>query len=204
MVQKQQEQLMAAAWQQAGELEAANQLLRQKQLGRVVTASVYKKRLGILTDDSFFQLTSPLVHGKQPTDGSASFSASNPTIEKNSISKAVVSASFRRLCRSSGRLSLPTEIKSLADNANDSTAKIALVNENRGTLLARIEKKQLQVTRKIGITFASEAISGFKPTTIAESQATETLSSVIPLSPQLNIPTARSLLMEQTKSCQYF
>ncbi len=107
IVQLQQEQLVAAAWSQAGELQAANQLLLQKQLGREVSSSVYDKRLLAASSPTQQQITAPLVVPQSAPAGGAPVSiapvrptpiAPNPTVD------AVLSAPFRRITRPLGPL----------------------------------------------------------------------------------------------------
>jgi hypothetical protein len=108
IVQLQQEQLVADAWSQAGELQAANQLLRQKQLGREVSSSVYDKRLLTASSPTQQQITAPLIVPQSPPPpGGAPVTIApvqprptppNPTVD------AVLSAPFRRITRPLGPL----------------------------------------------------------------------------------------------------
>jgi hypothetical protein len=63
VVQQLQEQLMSSAWDQAGELERANAMLRQAQLARTTAAAVRDKHLDGLPADATLRLTEPL-HGR--------------------------------------------------------------------------------------------------------------------------------------------
>jgi hypothetical protein len=74
VVQREQEQLVAAAWEQAAELKAVNQWFKQKQLGRAVTASIHAQRLGTLSEDTFWQLTAPI-----PTEVDSPTASIQPT-----------------------------------------------------------------------------------------------------------------------------
>ncbi|MGH6635225.1 MAG: hypothetical protein ACRED0_03515, partial [Gammaproteobacteria bacterium] len=67
VVQDQQEQLMASAWEQLGEIERANQLLRQAQLARAVGLAIHEKRLAKLRPDLLVQVTGP-VHARVRID----------------------------------------------------------------------------------------------------------------------------------------
>lgn len=62
VVQQQQEALMASAWQQLGEIEKANAVLRHGQLGREAASSLYK-RLDTVPDDHLLHMTAP-VHAR--------------------------------------------------------------------------------------------------------------------------------------------
>jgi hypothetical protein len=59
VVQEHQEALMAAAWAQAGELQRANQWLRQLQLSLVVGVSLHTRHLGRLSDDALLRVSAP-------------------------------------------------------------------------------------------------------------------------------------------------
>ena len=71
VVQQQQEQLVASAWRQAGELADANRWLLQKQLAREVSRSVFEKRLKVLTPGSFQQITAPVAAPSAPPPAGA-------------------------------------------------------------------------------------------------------------------------------------
>jgi hypothetical protein len=59
VVQDHQEQLMASAWDQAGDLHAANQLLREAQLARAVAGSIREKRLAHFAPETVLSVTEP-------------------------------------------------------------------------------------------------------------------------------------------------
>ena len=103
VVKQQQEQLVASAWRQAGELADVNRWLRQKQLAREVTRSVFEKRLKVLTPESLAQITAPAA-APIATSPSASNAVSQDALPVSSplpspLSQAIVSAPFRRIAR---------------------------------------------------------------------------------------------------------
>jgi hypothetical protein len=59
IVQAQQEQLMAAAWEQLGEIERINQMRRQAQLGRAVNAVYYAKHFNRFSDETLLKVLAP-------------------------------------------------------------------------------------------------------------------------------------------------
>jgi len=65
IVRKNQESLMASAWDQIGEAEEVNEILRRAQFARAVGSSM-QKRLDMLSESRFAQVTAP-VHGRLPT-----------------------------------------------------------------------------------------------------------------------------------------
>ncbi|WP_297325002.1 hypothetical protein [Nitrosomonas sp.] len=111
VIQRQQEQLMAAAWEQAGGWQAANQLIRQKQLAENVSNSIFK-RLGRLSDATFMQITEPVAKavdyhlhsGEKKSAASQKTKRVATELAENQLEKVLVSASCRRLLRSQGHL----------------------------------------------------------------------------------------------------
>ncbi|MEW6734622.1 MAG: hypothetical protein AB1489_25080, partial [Acidobacteriota bacterium] len=63
VIKQQQEQLIASAWQQLGEIENCNRLLRQAQLAREISSSIYQRRIKQLSADQFMKVTQP-IHTK--------------------------------------------------------------------------------------------------------------------------------------------
>ncbi|MGH8718980.1 MAG: hypothetical protein ACREV0_08590, partial [Burkholderiales bacterium] len=60
VIQQQQEELMAAAWEQAGEIARANQQLRQMQLSLAITSRLHSRVVTrINDDDTLWRFTSP-------------------------------------------------------------------------------------------------------------------------------------------------
>lgn len=59
VVQDQQEQLMAAAWEQLGEIEKINQRLRQAQLSRSVNQKYHRKAFTNFSPEAFLSIVSP-------------------------------------------------------------------------------------------------------------------------------------------------
>lgn len=60
VVQQQQEQLMAAAWDQIGAIDEANEILRRAQLGREISLRVYNQRLVPMSYCDLIRVTAPL------------------------------------------------------------------------------------------------------------------------------------------------
>jgi len=113
VIQRQQEQLMAVAWEKVAGLDAVNQFIRQKQLGREVTNSFFG-RIDKLSDAVFLQVTEPVAGavalGNQMTVSSniaAHRSAqriSTQPAAKRIAGRAILSSHTRRLLRPNGRL----------------------------------------------------------------------------------------------------
>jgi len=59
VIQDQQEELMASAWQQLGDIQKINQRLRQAQLSRAVNNRYHIKNFGRFSDDTFIKIVAP-------------------------------------------------------------------------------------------------------------------------------------------------
>jgi hypothetical protein len=114
VVQAQQEQLVAAAWEQLGEIQRINQMRRQAQLARAVNGVYYDSIFTRLPDEAFFRVVAPaqarLVLAAPPANPAASgqqAAAQTRTlfaqaVARSALPAAVVSAPIRRLARPRG------------------------------------------------------------------------------------------------------
>jgi hypothetical protein len=99
VIQDRQEELMAAAWEQAGAVRQTNALLRQAQLARELGGVLLTRHFQPLSPEELLALTAP-AHG--------SIAVSPTTLEDelrdSRLPEAVVSGTFRRLASSQGPL----------------------------------------------------------------------------------------------------
>ena len=58
-IRRDQESLMAAAWEQVGEIQQANQLLRRAQVARAVTTSIHSRHFGRMPEATLVDVTAP-------------------------------------------------------------------------------------------------------------------------------------------------
>ena len=97
VVQDQQEQLMAAAWQQVGEIDKANDALRKAQLARATAERLHARHLQPLGAGELLQVTAP-VHAR--------VLMSPRTLElqvrESALPGAALSAPLRRIARPTG------------------------------------------------------------------------------------------------------
>jgi hypothetical protein len=110
VIQDQQEQLMASAWEQLGAIGQERQRLRQQELGRSVLARVHRGLTG-LAPERFFEVTAPLharvrierpvviLSGESPVPAAAT---ALEYIRLSAVPLAVTSATFHRVTRPSG------------------------------------------------------------------------------------------------------
>jgi len=108
VVQEQQEQLMAAAWEQVGEIERANQLLRQAQLARAAGIALYREHLIPMSAESLVAVSAP-VHSRVRTGGGEATTVA-ATVAKSLLPAAALSAPFRRVTRARGPLARRLEV----------------------------------------------------------------------------------------------
>ena len=111
VVQSQQEQLMASAWEQMGEIERANQRLRQEQLSLSINTVLHVKHFSRLNEDALLQIAAPaqarIVWTDQPSDTTPQPMPMSLQLRIASAalpSQAVTSAA-RRLTRPRGAIS---------------------------------------------------------------------------------------------------
>jgi hypothetical protein len=97
VVHDQQEQLVASAWEQADEIERANQILRQAQLAQSVADAIYRTRLQPMAAGTLLQVTAP-AHARV-SEGAATLEAS---VAGSAFPESAASAAFRRAARPGG------------------------------------------------------------------------------------------------------
>ena len=107
VIQEQQEQLMASAWEQLGEIERANQRLRQAQLSVAVNGSLHVRVFSRLSQDALLQVIAPAQARLAWPDATA------PTVKMTlqqrirvtAVPAQAVSSPLRRLARPRGVIS---------------------------------------------------------------------------------------------------
>jgi len=106
VVQTQQEQLMASAWEQLGDIEPINQTLRQAQLGRAVNAVYHAKHFSRFSPEALLKVVataqSRIVVKATAAETRAMLSQ---RISKSAIPARAVSAPMRRLTNPRGVIS---------------------------------------------------------------------------------------------------
>jgi hypothetical protein len=115
VVQAEQEQLMASAWEQLGNIERINQTLRQAQLGRAVNMVYYTNvfsRLSELSEEAFFNIVAPAQSRLVLTETEANQPLATPPVKTllvrsiagSSLPSSAVSAPIRRLSSPRGAI----------------------------------------------------------------------------------------------------
>jgi hypothetical protein len=106
VVRRQADALMASAWRQLGDLERANQALRQSQLARAGGHSIHKTRLTPRSSEAILALTAP-VHGRAPLPASEQTSEVATVagaLAASALGNDAVGPAMRRLVRPRGPL----------------------------------------------------------------------------------------------------
>jgi hypothetical protein len=102
VVQRDQEALAAAAWDQLGEINKANQLLRQAQLARAASVSMSRRHLAAVSDDgAYLQITAP-VHGRVGVTLGGRTLTLRSHVETSRLPVGALSGTMRKLARGRG------------------------------------------------------------------------------------------------------
>lgn len=107
VVQAEQEDLMASAWEQLGEIQRVNQMRRQAQLGRAVGAVYHLRHLSQFSEDTLLKVLAPaqsrlVVEASSATDKRALLSQK---ISQSAVPNTAVSAPLRRMTSARGVVS---------------------------------------------------------------------------------------------------
>src|SRR5262249_30178543 len=115
VVQEQQEQLMASAWEQLGEIEKVNQRLRQAQLSRAVNAVYHAKNFSRFSGETFLKIigsahSSVVLSGRPPNRPPPAPPVKTLLTQKLAatyVPSNAVSAPLRRMARPRGAINQP-------------------------------------------------------------------------------------------------
>lgn len=127
VIQVQQEALMASAWEQAGEIERANTILRNAQLMRAATTSIFQHHLNRMPESTLLQISRP-VHGRVMVAAGTTIEGK---IRESNTPITVTTSAFRRIARPRGpilrRVSQPAQrtLRPIVDNL--ATGKLLLM-----------------------------------------------------------------------------
>ncbi|HKV34592.1 MAG TPA: hypothetical protein VJP89_09730 [Pyrinomonadaceae bacterium] len=107
VVQAEQEELMASAWEQLGEIQRVNQMKRQAQLGRAVGIVYHARHLSRFSEDTLLKVLAPaqsrlVVEAASATDKRALLSQK---ISQSALPNTAVSAPLRRMTSTRGIVS---------------------------------------------------------------------------------------------------
>ncbi|MEP6732763.1 MAG: hypothetical protein ABJE10_19115 [bacterium] len=100
VVQEHQEALMASAWDQAEELFAVNQRMRQLQLSLAVNESIHARHISKMSDEAILRVAAPAYSRLRATSGNVA-----TMINGSTLPMPAVNAAMRRLGRHRGPMS---------------------------------------------------------------------------------------------------
>jgi hypothetical protein len=116
VIQTQQEQLMASAWEQIGDIKRINQLRRQAQLGLQVNTVYHTKHFNRFSAEAVVRLLAPAQYRVvvAPTTTLEKRSLFSSRISRSAIPPTAVSAPLRRLTSERGQISVRFQAKNAA------------------------------------------------------------------------------------------
>jgi hypothetical protein len=122
VVQRHQEALMASAWEQAAELEAANQRLRQLQLSMAVGERLHERHLAALDEEMVLRFAAPAFGRLRQEPGRSLLAAQR----RSPLPVAATRSAMRRIGRQRGPLTRRLNAQGLTRSATDTW--VALLN----------------------------------------------------------------------------
>jgi hypothetical protein len=133
VVQSQQEELMASAWEQMGEIERANQRLRQEQLSLTINTVLHDKHFARLKEDALLQMAAPaqarIVWADPPVGGApAQMLSLHQRIDSAIVPTAAVASVTRRLTRPRGAVSRRVVVQGVPGGLRIGTSFISTLN----------------------------------------------------------------------------
>ncbi len=107
VVQTQQEQLVAAAWEQLGEIQRINQMRRQAQLGRAVNGAYHARHFKNFSEETLLKILAPAQSRivVEPSKAGETRALLSQKIVQSPMPSNAVSAPLRRLASPRGAIS---------------------------------------------------------------------------------------------------
>lgn len=107
VVQAEQEEMMASAWEQLGEIQRVNQIRRQGQLGRTVSAVYHIRHFSQFSQDTLLKVLAPAQSRLvvEPTTATDKRALLSQKISQSAVPNTAVSAPLRRLTNPRGVVS---------------------------------------------------------------------------------------------------
>ena len=107
VVQTQQEQLVASAWEQLGEIQRINQMRRGAQLGRAVNAAYHSRHFSNFSEETLLKVLAPAQSRivVEPSKAGEARTLLSKTIAQSPVPSGAISAPLRRLASPRGVIS---------------------------------------------------------------------------------------------------
>jgi hypothetical protein len=167
VVRHHQEQLMASAWSQAGDMARANQLLRDAQLGRAVTGALRAKRLAHLPARTLLRLTEP-VHARVAAPGPQVTRSLHGAVGESVFPGSAVTPASRRVLRPRGglgrRLGAEAPVAGMVDGLAAGTLRVPIARRISGGVDfdAVGEPRLAHVTREVPAALGWRLVDDFR------------------------------------------
>jgi len=207
VVQTEQEPLMAAAWQQLGEIQRINQMKRQAQLARAVNGRYHARHFSRFPPETLLKVVAPAQARVvvEATEVNKPRALLSHTIAQSTLPDRAISAPFRRFTRARG----PVTTRFPAVGVLPGTAPISMLAKLSTTTIVPAQKKEAglvtidQVSDQtqlylLTIRF-SQAIQAFRAVErhlskfkVATEDDTKKLLAVFPAEEGLDSPDARA------------
>jgi hypothetical protein len=119
VVQENQEELMASAWEQAGDLERANQRMRQLQLSLAASTSLYVRHFSRLSDESVLRVSAPVL-SRLRAGSMGAFETGSMAAKLNAsvLPMQATSSAMRRISRERGPITRRFAAQGVARSAS--------------------------------------------------------------------------------------
>lgn len=124
VVQEHQEDLMASAWEQAGELERANQRIRQLQLSLVASTSLHARHLQRLSDDAMLRMSMPALARLRAAASLGGDGTLAGAVAAKALPIQAVSTAMRRIARERGPITRRIAAQGLVRAATPNWMKV--------------------------------------------------------------------------------
>jgi hypothetical protein len=207
VIQEHQEALMAAAWEQAAELQRANQRLRQLQLSLVVGTSLHARHLARLSDEAALRFTAPAYSRLRAVTNLGAGVASTLVADLRSspLPLKATSAAMRRIGRERGPLT--RRVAAQGGTRSMQTGWVTLLNTNAMSSFVAAPRWDVAgfnvVRQRVAqpatlaafSSITAEAVTGMRGRPVFQIVAEGlpvTVQGVNNVSPALDSPTARS------------
>jgi len=102
VIQEHQEALMASAWEQAGDLQRANQRMRQLQLSLAVGTSLHERHFKQLSDDAMLRVSAPALARLRAVGAMGDTGTLAAAVAAKALPLQAASAAMRRIARVRG------------------------------------------------------------------------------------------------------
>jgi hypothetical protein len=168
VVQREQEALMASAWEQAGQIERANRILRQAQLVRAATGAVHRNHVSRLAAGPLLQITRA-AHARVAVEQNRT---AQLAIALSNTSSAVVTGAFRRVARPRGaveRRALAPQARVVRPFVQDlALQRLRIAPARSPGWAVTIESVETRITRSVSVVVSHARMASLDMTLVPQ------------------------------------